>query len=333
MPSFSPSQLITSPSVPLPEPLRHRRGLGRRDFLQQAMVSAGAALLPAALSSPVPCGASILPYDRNLRDRLWMWGHDAGSLAKGYGIGGKDTDIQPAEALRYMGIPNVCMVRFTGTPLPPFDDYVKQFAQTKRLTWGFVDGAKNYTTEEKKAQALDLAAKQPNLIGLDMDDFFIGDAVPKSPGAEPPANLTVEQVREVTRQLVVKGRRLDLSAVVYTNQLNPAIKNHLDLVDLVYLWTWRARDLVNLEANFTAYRKIQPNKRTLLGIYMWDFGEKKTIPVSLMEHQCKLALQWLKSGQIEGMIFHCTPLCGMKLEAVEWSKDWISRHADDVISA
>ena len=50
-----------------------------------------------------------------------------------------------------MGIPNVCMVRFTGTPLPPFDDYVKQFARAKRLTWSFVDGARNYTTERKKA--------------------------------------------------------------------------------------------------------------------------------------------------------------------------------------
>lgn len=36
---------------------------------------------------------------------------------------------------------------------------------------------------------------------------------------------------------------------------------------------------------------------------MWDFGEKKTIPVSLMEHQCRLGLEWLKQGQIEGLIF------------------------------
>ncbi len=64
---------------------------------------------------------------------------------------------------------------------------------------------------------------------------------------------------------------------------------------------------------------------------MWDFGEKKTIPVSLMEHQCRLGLEWLKQGQIEGLIFHCTPLCGMKLEAVEWSRDWIARHANDVV--
>lgn len=276
------------------------------------------------------CRGSILPYDRTLRDRLWMWGHDAGSLKKGYGIGG-EKDMIPGEAIKYMGIPNVCMVRFTGTPLPPFDDYVKQFAQAKRLTWSFVDGATNYTTEQKKQQALDLAAKLPNLVGLDMDDFFIGDAVPKTEGAEAQAHLSVEQVQQVKRELAAQGRGLDLSAVVYSSQLHPAIQRHLDIVDTVYFWTWRARDLVNLEANFATYRKILPTKRTLLGIYMWDFGDKKTIPVEMMEHQCRLGLEWLKKGEIDGLIFHCTPLCGMNLEAVEWSRNWIARHADDVV--
>ena len=65
---------------------------------------------------------------------------------------------------------------------------------------------------------------------------------------------------------------------------------------------------------------------------MWDFGEGKPISLKLMEHQCRLGLQWLKKGEIEGMIFHCTPLCDMKLEAVEWSKNWIARHGDDTMS-
>jgi hypothetical protein len=260
-----------------------------------------------------------------------MWGHDAGSLVKGYGIGGKDSDIQPAAALESMGIPNVCMVRFTGTPLPPFDDYVKQFARTKRLTWSIVDGAKNFTTDEKKRQALDLASRTPNLVGLDLDDFFLGDATPKAGSREASANLTVAQLEQVKNELVVAGRRLDLSMVVYSHQVRPEIRRHVDLVDTVYYWTWKARDLVNLEQNFAAFRRIVPGKPALLGIYMWDFGEKKEIPVDLMKHQCRLALEWLKKGEIEGMIFHCTPLCGMKLDAVEWSRDWIARHADDMV--
>lgn len=279
------------------------------------------------------CWGHAVTYDRTLRDRLWLWGHDAGSLKKGYGIGDKDTDMTPGKALQFMGIPNICMVRFTGTPLPPFDNFVKQFAHARRLTWSFVDGATNYTTEQKKRQALELAATQPNLVGLDMDDFFLGDAVPKIAGAEARANLSVAQVAQVREELVVQGRRLDLSVVVYSNQLHPAITRHLDLVDTVYFWTWHGRDLEKLESNFAAYRKLVPTKRTLLGIYMWDFGEKKPLSLELMEYQCRQGLQWLNAGKIEGLIFHCTPLCGMKLDAVEWSKDWIARHADDIVGA
>ncbi len=303
--------------------------LSRRNLLKNAVSAGGASVLLRALGVPLPAWGAARPYDGTLRDRLWMWGHDPGSLKKGYGIGSVEEDMRPGDAIKHMGIPNVCMVRFTGTPLPPFDDYVKQFADAKRLTWSFVDGATNYTTEQKKQQALELAATQPNLIGLDMDDFFIGDAVPKIDGGEANAHLSVAQVEQVKRELMVQGRKLDLSIVVYSNQLHPAIKRHLDLADVVYFWTWHGRDLEKLEANFEAYRKLVPMKRTLLGIYMWDFGEKKPLSVELMEHQCRLGLQWLKSGAIEGLIFHCTPLCGMNLEAVRWAREWIARHADD----
>jgi hypothetical protein len=303
--------------------------LSRRTFLAKttATVAASAGSILLNRSSVF---AKPVPYDRTLRDRLWMWGHDAGSLKQGYGIGGPD-DMTPGAALRYMGIPNVCMVRFTGTPLPPFDDYVKQFTDARRLTWSFVDGARNYTTGQKLQQALDLARKTSNLVGLDMDDFFIGDATPQTEGGEAAANLTLAQVEQVRKELTFDGRRLDLSLVVYSNQLQPAIGRHIDLVDLVYFWTWKARDLRNLEDNFAAYQRIAPGKRTLLGIYMWDFGEKKPIPLELMEHQCRLGLKWLNQGKIEGLIFHCTPLCGLHLEAVEWAKNWIARHGSAVI--
>ena len=205
-----------------------------------------------------------------------MWGHDAGSLQKGYGIGSKAGDMLPGEAIAYMGIPNVCMVRFTGTPLPPFDDYVKQFANAKRLTWSFVDGDRNYTTEQKRLQALDLAAKLPNFTGIDMDDFFVEDVAPKTDGGEAQAHLSVEEVRQAHGDLMVGGRKLDLSVVVYSNQLHPAIKRHLDLVDSVYFWTWHASELKNLEANFAAYKKIEPAKRTLMGIIYVGLRREET---------------------------------------------------------
>lgn len=315
---------------PHPATTQPPTSLSRRRFLGRAGGIAGGVAMADLAPSTWALGAEGVVEDGILRDRLWMWGHDAGSLRQGYGIGGPD-DMQPGDALEYMGIPNVCMVRFTGTPLPPFDAFVRQFDRAKRLTWSFVDGAKNFTTDEKKRLALELAGKQPNLVGLDMDDFFLGDAVPTTEGGEARANLTVQQVADARRELKARTPPLDLSLVLYSNQLHPAITRHVDLVDAVYFWTWRGRDLERLEANFRAYRALVPRKKTLLGIYMWDFGDKKPLPVASMESQCRLALEWLKRGDVDGLIFHCTPLCGMKLDAVEWSREWIARHADQPI--
>ena len=301
--------------------------LTRRGFLKDAAAVAGVSVLSGTLGHPFPCMGTPLPYDRTLRDRLWMWGHDAGSTKGLYNIpeGGK---ILPAEAIDYMGIPNVCMIRWRSMPEPPFDEYVKQFAKTKRLAWSIVDGARQ-PYAEKKRMAFELASKMPNLVSVYLDDFFIGDAVPKQD--EAPGNLTVSGMQALREELDAQKRRLDLSLVLYSNQLNPAIARHIRYCDVVSFWTWKATELVNLQRNFQTYRQILPDTRTLLGVYMWDFGNSKPITLELMEHQCRLGLQWLKEGKIEGLIFHCTPLCDMKLESVEWSKKWIARHADDVI--
>jgi len=48
--------------------------------------------------------------------RLWLWGHQAGSHTTApdlFGIDGKSC-VSPAEAARYLAIPNVIMVRFAG---------------------------------------------------------------------------------------------------------------------------------------------------------------------------------------------------------------------------
>jgi len=51
-----------------------------------------------------------------------------------------------------------------------------------------------------------------------------------------------------------------------------------------------------------------PGKRTLLGLYMWDFGTRRPMPLDRMKKQCALALKWLQEGRIEGMIFLATSI-------------------------
>lgn len=120
--------------------------------------------------------------------------------------------------------------------------------------------------------------------------------------------------------------------MLYSHELEkPEIKQHLTYCDVVSLWTWHATDLVALEENFSKYREIVPDKPTLLGIYMWDFGNEKSITLELMKLQLDFAYEKLKQHQIDGVIFHCTPLCDLDLEAVHYARKWIAEHGDEKI--
>ena len=62
---------------------------------------------------------------------------------------------------------------------------------------------------------------------------------------------------------------------------------------------------------------------------MWDFGGKQPIDLEFMKYQLDFALELFRKGEIEGTIFHCTPLCNKGLEAVEYSKKWIEETKDE----
>jgi len=147
-----------------------------------------------------------------------------------------------------------------------------------------------------------------------------------------PASLSVEQLRRVREQLVVGGRRLDLGVTLYTHQLDPRIVPHLELCDVISLWTWKSQDLAELEANFEKLKAMAPSKRIRLGCYMWDFGINKPMPLDRMRKQCELGLTWLRQGRIDGMIFLATNLCDLKLETVEWTRKWIAQVGDRRLS-
>jgi len=480
----------------------------RREFLLTAAAAAASRTLDSCSLFGAPTcieGTAIprnadcpIPHENNIRDRLWMWGHDSGSL-RSYISQEKGGKIYPAAAIKSMGIPNVCMVPFTGTPRPhEYDEYAKQFDDPaiKRFTWSFIHGSAR-NSQAIKAAALRQAAKYQNFVGLDMDDFFHGSAdpsasglnfdvwlagnltgvaeerrwpitltvdfaepleldklelvqadwkdgnfrtkdvlielrdrdgawkeagravmtnAPKAPTAVPvprqtaagvrlkivstydtgkthalsvglkrlrafngekaldlsqakvtpsslwgrgefpaeavvrpcdgegkpadiaPAALSPWQVVDVQKELQAtapkcRGKKLDLSIVWYTHQLHRSIKRHIDQVDVVYFWTWNANHLRDLERNFKAFRDICPDVRVRLGVYMWNFNNKAEIPLELMKHQLDCAHRWLMSGAVEGLIFHCTPLCDMGLEAVEYSRRWINEHGEEKIKS
>lgn len=257
-----------------------------------------------------------------VRDRCWIWGHEAGSHDAGWDIPGSSR-MTPAEGAFYLGVPNLIMVRYGGKPSPPFDQYAVPFRALKNVVWSIV-GAGGQTQDEERTHVLELAARFPVITGVMMDDFF------RSPtdGGEMGA-LSLDELRGVQDQLKVSGRKLNLWVVLYNHQLTLPVEEHLSLCDKVAFWTWKAHDLKDLERNFEVAEKKAPSCGKVLGCYMWDYGEKVPMPLDQMKMQCETGLRWLREGRIEGMIFLASCICDLEIETVEWTRDWIAEVGDE----
>ena len=257
-----------------------------------------------------------------VRDRMWLWGHEAGSHDTGWDIG-LSSRMTPVEAAFYMDVPNMIMVRYHDKPEMPFDQYVVPFRGLKQVFWSVVGGAGRSSEEERK-HVLELAARNPNIIGVFMDDFF---RRPQNGGDL--GVLSVDALQSLSDQLTVGGRRLGLGVTLYTHQLGMPLAAHLERCDWVSLWTWEAPDLKDLEENLARCEQLAPRSRKLLGLYMYDYGLHVPMPLEAMQMQCATALRWLHAGRIEGMIFLASCICDLDLETVEWTRDWIARVGDE----
>jgi len=262
-----------------------------------------------------PSGGQIMA---EVRDRFWIWGHEAGSHNNQYALKGLSR-ITPAEGAFYLGVPNLLMVRYDGKPVPPFDQHALALSPLERVVWSIV-GAGGQTEAQEVDMVLNLARRFPNVCGVIMDDFFRDK--PDEGGRI--AVYTIDDLKAIKGRLFVDGRRLDLWVTLYTHNLNLLnIEKHLEQCDVVTYWTWRAEELNKLEQNFHRLEELIPSSRKVLGCYMWDYGDHRPMPIALMQHQCQLGLKWLREGRIEGMIFLASCICDLGLEAVEWTRKWI----------
>ena len=255
-----------------------------------------------------------------VRDRLWMWGHQAGSHNKDWGLP-QPSRITPAQAAAYMGIPNLAMVVYGNQPEPPFDRHAVAMRPLQRVVWSIVGDSSSKRTDDKSDldEVLRLSARFPNITGAIMDDFFNGEPG----GAEPGARRSVEDLENFRARLQAGPRPLDLWVVVYAHQLDLPIAGHLDACDVLTFWTWKAEDLSALEENFARLERLSPTPRKVLGCYMWDYGGGKPMPLDAMQRQCELGREWLLSGRIDGMIFLASCICDLELDPVEWTREWI----------
>jgi hypothetical protein len=256
-----------------------------------------------------------------IRDKLWFFGtpimqrqSERDWLPAGH-------PMTAAEAAGYLGIPNVLWVNQKDIPEPPFDGYARPLAPMKQLVWSILGDSLSHRNDLE--EVIHLSERFPNITGGIMDDFF------RWVGQEGPVGKwTLEQVKASRDALHAAVRPLDLWVVIYACQLDLPSDSYLELCDVVTFWTWWAKELPELEANFAALERRAGDKRKLLGCYFVDFGDDSLMPLKLMEHQCDCGLTWLREGRLDGIIFLGNTLCGLGLETVEWTRDWIASIGD-----
>ena len=260
-----------------------------------------------------------------VRDRLWLWGHDAGSHNEGWGLPGS-SKITPAEAAFYLGIPNLVMVRYKGRPPLPLDQFAVQLGSLRQVVWSAV-GAQGQSDEEERSHILDLASRHSNVTGIMLDDFFANK--PKS--GEEAAVLSLEKLVELRRRLKGSERRLNLWAVLYEHQMDQRLTPFLESLDVVSLWAWDTQNVRNMSNSLEQLEALAPSCRKVVGCYKWDYGKKRPMPLDRLKDLCTVSLDWLRQGRIEGLIFLASCICDLELEAVEWTRRWITEVWDQPI--
>ncbi len=254
-----------------------------------------------------------------LRDKLWLWGQTPGlhHVWDVYGLPGTSR-MTPAEGARYFGIPNVCRVMMGGWPQPPYEQEAMVLDGFDNVVWGM-----SVLDKEIRDGVIKVANDHPNIKAAILDDFFTDASLEKQPPS------AVAETREFLR--TAGNRPLELWAVIYNKELYENRKPYINECDVITFWTINGKFLPDLEKNFEKLKTLTGDKPIYCGCYMWDYRGKRHMPISLMKYQLDLYYKWLKSGEIEGIIFCSNCIADIGLEAVSYTKQWIAEHGDEEI--
>ena len=269
------------------------------------------------------------------RDKLWLMGEDPDGhysddgetgLPNQYNLPGHSR-MTAIEGLFYLDIPNMCRVRIKGTPMPPYDQHTEAMRPCREVTWSIL-GAGNSTFDDwvDVDEVIKQANKFENVTGGFYDDFF---------GKNRRTVYPPERLREIRQRCDerVIGKKLNMWVTLYEYNLEqiPDIKPWLDEFDYITLWVWYGKNLEKMESYYEQVFEMCPDKKVVAGMFMYNYGERCPMSVSQMKRQGDYFLSLMREGKIDGIMFVGNPICDLGLEAVEWTRNWIKEHRDDII--
>lgn len=229
---------------------------------------------------------------------LWAWGNPE-MTQPGAHTTASFAQAGPMERARILGVPNVIMA---GLGLPDSDEAAEarmmEISDAQRVIWEIAprkeNGETSFDYSETIARVKRLAARHPKVEGVLLDDM---STIAIDAGLRP------EHIRAIRDQLGPDNDRVRIWGVVYTMNLHaPELAAYVRELDVINLWTWHARDLPQLEENVAYCAAQWPDKPVVLGLYLHDYGEGRTIPDDLLEHQNNAALALAQDKRISGIV-------------------------------
>ena len=264
-----------------------------------------------------------------LREKLWIWGQDAGSH---HAVGNNVWKLPgvnrlgPVEGCAYLGIPNCCRVIMNGLPEPPFDAEADRLNGMRSVVWSIIgDGGSIRNNESTDLEeVIRIAKTHSNISGAIMDDFMNE----KRMKLFPPERLAAMRER---LHAALEDRKLDLWSVLYCHELSEKAVPWLRQIDRISLWAWCAEELRYLEKNHARLRELMADdpKPVLAGCYLFDYGGCRPMPMDLMKLQLDVYYRWLRAGTIDGVIFCSNTVADIGLAAADYAREWISVHGDE----
>ncbi len=260
-----------------------------------------------------------------VRDLLWVWATPERSTPGEHTLATFAAANAP-QRVALLGTPNVVMA---GAGIPnddkQADAWTAEVAAAPRLVWEIMadgSGGPPFVYAKRTAQVRKLVDKYPQIEAVLLDDM---STVAIDKGFKP------EHIRQIRQSLDGKYAAVKLWGVLYTMSFNrPEIDQYVKELDVINLWVWHAKDIVDLEKHVAHCEKKYPDKPVMLGLYLYDYGPNRRMPLDLLKQQCEIALKLAHAGRIQGIVFLTI---NDDAEAIGWTADWIKRVGDEKIGS
>lgn len=252
-----------------------------------------------------------------LKEKLWNWAHLEGSHNKYTSM---TLSMTPETFAEEFGIPNAFVVSFGGNIQPPFDDMAKRMSGLRELKWAVLSDISTPLPEDELGNTKDVLAvaeKYDHITGGIMDDFFFPERMER---------FTPEVLKKIRKALNDKG--MDFWCVLYTNQLEEDLGELIDCYDGVSMWVWESENIVNMDQYFAKLKELAPDKKLMLGLYLWDYNTKKEMDPALFEKHLSFNFSKIESGEIEGMIVCSNAVGDAGFKSCDILKEYVAKYGD-----